>query len=612
MVCWQSRRPFHARPVWGAGKRTGLRRSVPGGLFFTILLLCWALLLGVPAGERGRSLGLPFAVPTASAGPVNYIYDDSGRLIAVVDPAGETAIYTYDAVGNLLAITRQSSASVSLIDFTPKSGPVGTQVTIYGTGFSPTATQNTVTFNGVAATVTSATATQLVVTVPAGATTGPITVTTPTGSATSSTPFTVTAGGVVGAPTITGFTPTIGTAGTAVTITGTNFEVSPANNKIRFNPALAAVNSAATTTLTTSVPTGARSGHISVTTPVGTAVSNDDFFVPPSPYTAADVAVTGRIAFGGSQTVTLNTPNTIALLIFDGTAGQVVSAWLTNSTFSGSCFTHRLSILKPDNTELTGVNTCGSANAFLDAVTLPVAGTYTLLLNPYGAYTGSATLTLYGVVDVTGTITPGGASVPVSLTTPGQNARLTFSGTAGQVVSAWLTNSTFSGSCFTHRLSILKPDNTELTGVNTCGSGDAFLDAVTLPVAGTYTLLLNPYGAYTGSATLTLYGVVDVTGTLTINGPSVSVTITTPGQNARLTFSGTANQQTTVRVTSNTIGTVTVKLLKPDNTVLTSTTSSSVSFNLATQTLPTTGTYTVVVDPSGTNTGSLTVSVTSP
>ncbi len=112
--------------------------------------------------------------------------------------------------------------------------------------------------------------------------------------------------------------------------------------------------------------------------------------------------------------------------------------------------------------------------------------------------------------------------------------------------------------------------------------------------------------------TLTLYGVVDVTGTLTINGPSVSVTITTPGQNARLTFSGTASQQVTVRLTSNTIGTVTVKLFKPDTTALTSTTSNAANFNLATQTLPTTGTYTVVVDPSGTNTGSLTVSVTSP
>jgi hypothetical protein len=60
------------------------------------------------------------------------------------------------------------------------------------------------------------------------------------------------------------------------------------------------------------------------------------------------------------------------------------------------------------------------------------------------------------------------------------------------------------------------------------------------------------------------------------------------------------------------MGQVTVKLLRPDGTQLTSSTSSLGSFNLAQQTLPTTGTYTVVVDPAGKNTGSLNLSVTNP
>lgn len=41
-------------------------------------------------------------------------------------------------------------------------------------------------------------------------------------------------------------------------------------------------------------------------------------------------------------------------------------------------------------------------------------------------------------------------------------------------------------------------------------------------------------------------------------------------------------------------------------------TSSAASFNLATQTLMVTGTYTVTVDPSVINTGNITVAVTSP
>jgi YD repeat-containing protein len=104
-------------------------------------------------------LGSLLTVPPPAHAAVNYIYDDLGRLIAVVDATGEAAIYQYDAVGNLLSITRQNPGVVSILNFTPKSGPVGTTVTISGTGFSTTASQNTVTFNGTPATVTAATTT---------------------------------------------------------------------------------------------------------------------------------------------------------------------------------------------------------------------------------------------------------------------------------------------------------------------------------------------------------------------------------------------------------------------------------------------------------------------
>jgi hypothetical protein len=59
------------------------------------------------------------------------------------------------------------------------------------------------------------------------------------------------------------------------------------------------------------------------------------------------------------------------------------------------------------------------------------------------------------------------------------------------------------------------------------------------------------------------------------------------------------------------MGSVTVALLQ-DETSLTSSTSSAGSFNLSTQTLPATGTYTILVDPAITNTGSINVAVTSP
>ncbi len=76
----------------------------------------------------------------------------------------------------------------------PASGAVGTQVTVTGLLFAATPAGNTVRFNGVSASVLSATATSLVVVVPAGATTGRIQVTTAGGTGASPAPFTVLAG----------------------------------------------------------------------------------------------------------------------------------------------------------------------------------------------------------------------------------------------------------------------------------------------------------------------------------------------------------------------------------------------------------------------------------
>jgi len=140
-----------------------------------------------------------------------------------------------------------------------------------------------------------------------------------------------------------------------------------------------------------------------------------------------------------------------------------------------------------------------------------------------------------------------------------------------------------------------------------------YIDVQTLPTAGTYSVFLDPQGAAVGSATLTLYDVPpDVTGTVSIGGAAAPVTMSVPGQNGRVTFGGTSGQQVTVRITGNTMTYVVATLLKPDGTTLTSITLFSASGNFATQTLPTTGTYTVVIDPYQERVGSLNVAATSP
>ena len=76
--------------------------------------LAISLTVGVAREERAEA--------ATNATGIAYAYDDLGRLSAVADPTTGTARYSYDAVGNILSIVRQSSSTLSLIEFSPKRG----------------------------------------------------------------------------------------------------------------------------------------------------------------------------------------------------------------------------------------------------------------------------------------------------------------------------------------------------------------------------------------------------------------------------------------------------------------------------------------------------------
>ena len=78
------------------------------------------------------------------------------------------------------------------------------------------------------------------------------------------------------APSISGFVPTTGQAGTNVVISGTNFTGATA---VRFNGTSASFTVKNATQITATVPAGAITGPISVTTPGGTAISAANFTV---------------------------------------------------------------------------------------------------------------------------------------------------------------------------------------------------------------------------------------------------------------------------------------------------------------------------------------------
>src|SRR5262249_16767145 len=287
--------------------------------------------------------------------------------------------------------------------------------------------------------------------------------------------------------------------------------------------------------------------------------------------------VTSTITPGGSPiTLSLSSPGKTGVLTFSGSAGQTVSLVISGVSIGGST---PINLFNPSGGFVTG-GSFGTGGGFIDAVSLSSNGTYKFVADPTGTNTGSATFALYDCADVTGTITPGGSAVATTISIPGQNARLSFSGTAGQRISLNLTNITIASEAVT----VFKPDGTALIPVGGISTSSFFYDTRTLPTTGTYSIFFNPNSTNTSSFTATLYDVpADVSGSVTIGGSAVGVTTAVPGQNGSLTFSGTSSQQVTVHITGNTMGSVTVKLLKPDGTTLTTSTSSAASFNLSTQ-----------------------------
>ncbi|HWS87599.1 MAG TPA: RHS repeat domain-containing protein [Pyrinomonadaceae bacterium] len=143
------------------------------------VLITASLILSIPPTVLGRRQG----------GTTRYVYDDNGRLHAVISPNGEAAVYEYDPAGNITAVRRLAADTLAVFAFSPREGVFGDPVTFVGSGFGGGVTG--VSFNGTAAQVVETTPSSLVALVPEGATTGPVTITTPAASVTTSTPFTV-------------------------------------------------------------------------------------------------------------------------------------------------------------------------------------------------------------------------------------------------------------------------------------------------------------------------------------------------------------------------------------------------------------------------------------
>jgi hypothetical protein len=354
---------------------------------------------------------------------------DSDTQITASAPTGVT---TGPISVTTVAGTGTSSTNFTVVpppvisSFSPTSGGAGTSVTISGTGL---ASATAVTFNGVGATFTFNSDTQITATVPSGASTGPISVTTPGGTAQSSTNFTF-----IPAPTITGFTPSSGGVGASVTITGTAFTGA---SSVAFNGTSAAFTFNSDSQITATVPSGATSGLISVTTPGGTASSASAFtvvanlpptitgFSPSSGAVGASVTISGT-NLKGATLVTFN--GVISSFKFSG--AKIIATVPPNAT------TGPISVTTPGGIAVSNTNFTVVAPPTITGFSPqngPVGTQVTISGTNFTGTTSvmfgskSATFNVINAQTISAIVPKGAKSGVISVTTPGGKA--TSSGT---------------------------------------------------------------------------------------------------------------------------------------------------------------------------------------
>lgn len=398
-------------------------------------------------------LALVSLMPPTVRAQVGYRYDVLGRLIQAIAPDGRSVLYRYDAAGNLLTVQRVAANALAISGFSPTFGAPGAVITVYGSAFAPTPNGNTVTFGGTSAVVSSASANDLVVTVPPGAVTGNIAVTTSAGTVQSANTFVI---GTNQPPSISSISPELAVAGTVVTITGSNFQTIPERNKAAFggfsNSAI--LSGPTTSSIQAKVPTlGLPAGPIAVTTPSGVALSASDVYVVPQGVPESDIAFRTRILLGGPPvTIALPPAPKKALVLIDGQQGQRLNLITGSGTFSQSLAS---SLYSPDGVilgspTLPNNGATDISNSIADTP-LRRSGTHTLLLSNTAASEGS--IAVSALADIEGGVLPLNGPASVLAQQLGQDIRYTFSASAGaniliEVAATWSVSPSGNGMLF--------------------------------------------------------------------------------------------------------------------------------------------------------------------
>jgi hypothetical protein len=486
--------------------------------------------IGTPVTITGTGFGTSQGTSTVTFNGTNATPSSwtASSIVAAVPPGATTGPVVV-TVGGIPSngVTFTVLASPSITSLSPTSGPIATVVTVTGTNFGSTQGASTVTFNGTRGTPTSWSASQIVVPVPVGATTGPVVVT-ESGVASNGITFTVTLG-------ITTLSPASGVVGTTVTINGGGFGSTQGTSTVTFDGSTATPSSWGADTIVAPVPAGAGTGPVVAV--VGGVSSNGVTFtntaapvitsISPASGTSGTVVTVIGSNFGatqGTSTVTFSgaaaTPTTWAAgqIVVPAPAGVLtgnivvtVNGLPSNSVWFVGAPT--ITSLSPSSGAITGTITITGTNFNL------IQGTSTVTFNGT-----SATATSWSAASIVVTIPSGATTGPVIVTVGGtaSNSK-TFTVTAPPVITSLSPTSygigeivTIAGTTFgsSRGTSTITFNGTAATSKTWSAT------SITVPV---------PTGATTGNVVVTVAGVASNGKAFTVL-PTPNISTLSPGK----------------------------------------------------------------------------------
>ncbi len=548
--------------------------------FKTILFICSTVI----------SLSLATYCQT---GTTQYIYDDNGRLTAVILPSGETSIYNYDAAGNIISVTRQYNSIVLISSFVYSQPDCQTdlnsKITIRGFGFIAGLNQNAVSFSGAAGTIISATQNEIVASIPQSFTSGNISVSNSNG------------------------------------IAEKYFGINSVNSNVIIpnNPSQS-VNLESSGQILSLCFEGTQNKNISlllensdlnelevkITSPSGNDIVagtytsvNRNIFIDSSLLTENgryDVKISSAAGQTGSFDLSLFEFNDLSTTIApDGAPASISIVYPGQNAkflFSSTGTSYKLDFADSATSNYSiDIIRNSDGQVIREITALPAlisvpAGDYTILFNPSGFATGNVSLKLR----MLNSILTDGTPETVNLTSQDQFVGLTFSALAGQTFNLRASNITVHPSY----VGVLKPDGETLTSDFiypwTTGTTLRF----TVLENGVYTVTLSPFFPNsTGSATFSLNLLNDVNDTLIINNPVKTFTSTLPGQSFRLSFAGNRGQRFYLRGDTQDFYFFDLSIIKPDGTELVALSNYSPNNAIDINNLPQTGNYTIIIQP---------------